>query len=698
MLFYLVRFAINAVAIALTVWLLPGITVVDNNVWTYLWLALILALINAFVRPVVLLFTGQWIIATMGLMIFIVNGLMLFLLTLLLPSYIQISGILPIVLGGALIALIATALETILGLTQPVSLSRGATQTQWYGMDRFAYGSKRIMENLRLQQIYQTFYEYGLDIAVERSSLADIRHWMQEHLYGTSSEQSALTVPAKTRLMLQELGPVYVKMGQIVSSQAQALPLEWQEELAKLQSNVPPFPADEARQILITELGKPPEEVFDLFEAEPFAAASTAQVHRALLPGGERVVVKVQRPNIIHQVRADLGIMHNVAETLEKRTNWAKEYNLTAMLDEYAKHMLEELDYRNEIFNAMQLGQNLQIYEKIHVPKVYPALSTSRVLTMEFAEGVKITNLAAIDEGGLDRKVLAENFVRSIVKQLIFDGFFHADPHPGNVLVNIHTGTITFLDMGMMGTLNREQKLDLADLIISLYMADLKDLGRVIVRLSTPFKPFDEQGFYRQLERQIGRYFLVIEGSNSISNVMGTTLALMHEYGLRLNQDLTLAVKAMIQAEEAALTLDPNVEFVNISIQESQALLSRRIDSGAVVEMVTKEGIRSLKEVVRRLPTLQTATMKWLEQYERGRFTVELDTSDLSRQIGVFSGAIQSLAVGFILVGIVLGTALAVVFTEQTAGGVYWLFLALFCAALLVSIVIGWRIIRRMTL
>src|SRR5262245_44676144 len=145
MLFYLVRFIVNAVAIALTVWLLPGLTVVGENMWTYLWLALGLALINAFIRPVVLLFTGQWIIATMGLMIFVVNGLMLFLLTLFFPNLIQASGILPIVLGGILLAIFATALETILGLTQPVSLTRKATQTQWYGMDRFAYGSKRIM-------------------------------------------------------------------------------------------------------------------------------------------------------------------------------------------------------------------------------------------------------------------------------------------------------------------------------------------------------------------------------------------------------------------------------------------------------------------------------------------------------------------------------------------------------------------------
>ncbi|HMN26519.1 MAG TPA: AarF/UbiB family protein [Caldilineaceae bacterium] len=697
MLFYLIRFAVNAVAIALTAWLLPGITVADNNLGTYLLLALGLGLINAFIRPVVLLFTGQLIIATMGLFIMVVNGLMLWLLAWLFPTQLTVDGILPALLGGALMALIAMVLETLLGLTRPIGLSETPVQPKWYGMDRIAYGGgRRILENLRFQQIYETFYRYGLDMAFEQSPLADFRRSMQFRVHRITGEPLELTVPAKVRMMLQELGPVYVKMGQIASSQTQALPKNWEEELSKLQSNVPPFPAAEARQIITAELGQPPESLFAHFEAEPFAAASTAQVHRAILPSGERVVVKVQRPNIVPQVKADLGIMHDVAATLEKRTNWAKEYNMTAMLDEYAKHMLEELDYQNEAYNARQLSLNLQRYQQVHVPTIYPQFSTSKVLTMEFVQGVKITNLATIEAAGLDRAVLADNFVRCMVKQLLFDGFFHADPHPGNILVDPGTGTIIFLDMGMMGTLDQTQKLNLGDLILSLYMGDLRDLGRVIVRLSTPFKPFDEQSFYQQLERQVGRYFLFYDEGSTFSAVMSTTLSLMHEHGLRLNQDLTLAIKAMIQAEEAALLLNPNVALVDISIQESRALLTQQIDADAIVDRLTKEGVRSLKEVVRRLPTLQQATLKWLDQYERGRFTVELDTSDLARQIGQFSVAIRFLAVGFILAGILIGTAIAAAFAAQTTGAVYWLLFVVFVCLLAVSIVIGWRMIRNL--
>jgi ubiquinone biosynthesis protein len=696
MLYYVIRFLVNAVAIALAVILLPGLTVVDHSILTYLVLAVGFGLINTLIRPLILLFTGQLIISTMGLMILVINAIMLYLLTLFFPGYIQANGLLSILLGSLLIALVAIVLEAVLGLTRPIALTTKSGRTNWYGMDRIAYaGGSRIMENLRLQQIYETFYQYGISIAIERTPLADFQKWMQRHIYHPDQETAILTTPAKVRVMLQELGPVYVKMGQIVSSQAQALPEDWAEELAKLQSNVPPFPGEEARQIIAAELGTPPEELFATFESEPFAAASTAQVHRATLFDGQRVVVKVQRPNILPQVKADLGIIQNTGRMLERRTQWAKEYNLAGMLDEYAKHLLEELDYRNEAFNARQLALNLACYPHIHVPEVYPHLSNSKVLTMEFAEGVKITNLAAIEAAGLDRVRLAEDFVRTVVKQLLFDGFFHADPHPGNILVNLRSGTIIYLDMGMMGTLNRTQRLNLADLIISLYMGDIQDLGKVIVRLSTPFKPFDEEEFYVKLERQVGRYIVFPDENSSFSNVMNLTLNLMHEAGLRLNDDLTLAIKATIQAEEAALLLDPNVLFVDISIKEGQALLTSDSNTEGLVDTLKKEGMRTLKEAVRRMPSIQQATLSWLDQYQRGKFTVELDTRDLSRQIGGFSTAVQSLALAFILAGVLVGTALAYAFAETGPSWVRWLLLLFFVGSLLASGIVGTRLLRR---
>lgn len=698
MVFFLIRLAVNALAIALTSWLLPGITVVDNRIVVYLLLALGFGLLNTFVRPLVLLFTGRFVIVTMGFFVLVVNGFMLGLLGLFLGHWITVSSFFSAMLGGLIMALIATVFEAILGLSPPIEADTSGQRVEWYGLDRLYYGRRnRIVENLRVQQVYQTLWRYGLDIAFDKSPFADFRRTMQRRFYRITGQQPDLSIPAKVRLMLQELGPIYVKMGQIVSSQAQYLPADWSGELAKLQSNVPPFPAAEARDIVIKELGAPPEELFAEFAVEPFAAASTAQVHRATLHSGEVVVVKIQRPNILPQVKADLGIMLDFAEVLERRTSWAASYNLVEMLDEFGKHVIDELDYQNEAYNAMRLARVLAVYEGIHVPTVYSHYTSPKVLTMEFVQGVKINQVERIRAAGIDCAQLAELFVKSMVKQLLIDGFFHGDPHPGNVLVNLETGVIQLLDMGMVGYLDTAQKMNLGDLVLTLYTGDIRDLGRVLLSLSTPFKPVDEKAFVQALGRRVGRYFEFADESSSFAAVMSETLALMMEYGLRLNSELTVAVKAMIQAEEAALTLDPSVDLLEIAYREASSLLVQQVSVDNVVDLIKKEGMRSLKETVRRIPSLTNATMRWLDQYESGKLIVHVDTSDLARQVGQFSIAVRYLTLAFVLAGMVIGTALAASLTGAEAWQFWpWVARTLFTISIFISVYLVWTVVRQL--
>jgi ubiquinone biosynthesis protein len=520
---------------------------------------------------------------------------------------------------------------------------------------------------------------------------------MQGRVHRMTGQPVQMTVPAKVRVMLQDLGPMYVKLGQIASSQVQALPPEWTEELGKLQNTVPPFPGDAARAIVERELGAKIEERFATFDPEPFAAASTAQVHVATLLDGTHVVVKVQRPNIEPQVKADLGIMQDVAETLEKRFGWARDYAVQALVTEYADNVLRELNYQNEAFNAIQLQHSMTEYAQVHVPDVYLPLSTRRVLTQEFVEGVKITKVGEIDAAGLDRKALADVFVRAIIKQLLFDGFFHGDPHPGNILVNLTTGAVQFLDMGMMGTLDAQQRTNLADLIMTLYSGDSGDLGRVLVNLSTPFKAVDEGVFFGALEQEIKRQAILAERTGEgggIGNMMGVIMGLMHEHGLRLNHELTLAIKAMLQAEEAAHTLDPDVDLVAIAFSESKRLLVDQLNVDNVLALAKREGLRSLKEVVRHLPNLQTATAKWLSQYESGRFTVHLDSSQLADQIGQITAGIRTLALAFLLLGMLLGSALAAQADASAWGFIPLVASFLFFGTLAASTLVALRIMR----
>jgi ubiquinone biosynthesis protein len=339
-------------------------------------------------------------------------------------------------------------------------------------------------ESFRLQQTYNVLLYHAWDFALGRwPTVNAFRHRMQSWVWKLPPEVDLDTVsaPAKVRILLEELGPTYVKMGQIISSQSSVIPAEWNVELAKLQSNVPEFPPEQVRAIIIEELGRPPEEIYATFAPEPFAAASTAQVHRATLHDGSEVVVKVQRPGIRTQMRADIGIMRNATNVLAQRSQAVRAVDLPGMVEQFGSSVLAELDYRGEAYNAHVLSRNLAGLEGVQVPKMYYDLCTSRVLTMEFISGVKISKIGTIEAAGLDRPRLARNATRAVIKMLLIDGFFHADPHPGNVLVNLETGMITLLDTGMVGHLDLQNRITLIQLILAFKNHDINAMGLLLL-------------------------------------------------------------------------------------------------------------------------------------------------------------------------------------------------------------------------
>ena len=277
---------------------------------------------------------------------------------------------------------------------------------------------------------------------------------------------------------------------------------------------------------------------------------------------------------------------------------------------------------------------------------------------MEFVEGVKINNLEKIDAAGLDRSELAQVLVRSLIKQLLIDGFFHGDPHPGNILVNLQTGVIQYLDMGMMGTLDSTQRMNFADLIYTLYAGDINELGHALINFSTQFKPFDKRAFLNELDRVVGRFFMFPSEQDQFANSMSATLDVMYKHGLRLDTALTLAIKAMIQVEEAAFVLDPQMSLVEVAVDEGKLQFAQQISYDSVKEAVRREATRTVKELVRKIPTLQEATLKWIEQYESGRLNLYVDTSDLANQVKDFGIGIRYLTLGLIVLGMLLATAL----------------------------------------
>jgi ubiquinone biosynthesis protein len=666
-----IRVLVYALVLAISITFSPGVTIqplipgVIDISSTYLFFGILFGLINAFIRPLVWLLTARQVVRTMGLFAFVINIFLFWLMTIIVPSVFVIASpkLLWISIGGVILTLVALVLEALLGLEMPAYRSQIETQIYWRWVRFLSTGRRNtIAENLRAAQIMDIISRYTQDIAVERTPLARLRYSVQELLFQDVDQMRKLSLPEKVRYMIQEMGPTFVKFGQIISSRTMDLPPEWREQLEKLQSNVPPFSFKKARQIIIDELHDTPENLFASFEESPFAAASIAQAHRATLHDGTKVVVKVQRPNIEVAVKADLNIINDLAKQIQRKQEWAKTMDLYGLVNEFGQSILSEMDYRNEASNINLLAHNMESFENVHIPQVYSSLTSSKVLTMEYLPGVKIIEVEKIDTAGLDRKVLAQDFVRAIVKQALFDGYFHADPHPGNILVNLETGKIGFLDMGLMGELNRTQRMGLADVLVSFVEKDGYNLGKAVLRLSVPIPGavVDEKAFLESMD-MYARRFLVDDVT--MSAILDGLQNIMGRYGLRLDSNFVLAFKALMQADQIIRALDPQMVFTELAVSSSRAELLEQFNAETVADMFGKQLSRSSREVIYRLPSLVDATTKWLDQYEKGRMSLHVDTSDLTPQVEkldrALSKSLDRLLIGLIMAGWLVGAAIA---------------------------------------
>ncbi len=390
----------------------PIVTVTYESLWAVVVTGFLVALFESFVKPVIVALTGRLLLWSAGIFIIVVNGILLWLVGRFTPLYLTVADpvALWILVAATLYTITSSALDAVLGLSRPSVDAAERGQSIWRFLDALPTPRRNaILENLRMQQVYDTVYRYGLDAALEGTPLARVRTWVRVKLLRQSDELAGLSVPARVRIMLQQLGPMYVKIGQMIASRGEALPPEWLTELQKLQSDAEPFPWDEAREIIIGQLGAPPEELFAEFDQEPFAAASTAQVHRATLHDGTVVAVKVQRPQIVAKTKADLGVMQELAKVAERRFDYAQRLGAEGIVNEFASGVIKELDYRNETYASRRIADNMRKFPDIHIPVVYGQLSGERVMTAEFVKGIKISKVEELREAGFETAALGRD-------------------------------------------------------------------------------------------------------------------------------------------------------------------------------------------------------------------------------------------------------------------------------------------------
>ena len=678
----------------------PIFTIDAAGIRSFLFAGVAIALVERLVRPIIVALTGRLVLSTMGAFLIVVNVITLWSATLFIPQIAVAAAprLFWFIIAATLFTVLTSITDAIFGLDVPMIDASGEGRSIWRFLDALPTPRRnRIIENVRLQQVYDTIYRYGLDIALERSPIASFRSAFQRRVLGRAVPD-AETPEARVRLMLQQLGPTYVKLGQMAASRREALPPAMVVELEKLQSDVAPFPWDQAEAILIDELGRPVEDVFIDIEHEPFAAASTAQVHRATLPDGRVVAVKIQRPRIVAKTKADLGVLEELAKVGEQRFDLARKLGAQSMVREFAKGVLKELDYRNEAYHAQRIAEAMQKFPEIHIPVVDTSRSTARVLTAEFVNGIKISDVARLRAAGLDTSHLGSVFIRGLIKQVLVDGFFHGDPHPGNVLVDPDTGRIIFLDFGLIGELRADQRLTLIQLLFALKNTDSAGIADALIALGQTGEDWDDRRFRNDIDRVV-RQYMVYGKVTSLGQGISAVKGAVFDNGLRLDNDLTLAIKAVVQAEETAKMLSYDLDLAAAAFEEAKDAVLQRITPDTAEKIVAAQAIRVGQELFRRLPTLETAAWSWLDQFGKGKLVVEVDTTELNKQIAKVSDLGRQLAIGMLVTGQLIGTAiLAVVLLQPTVAEEFQTFgyigLLAFAFSLIVSLYVLYRALR----
>jgi ubiquinone biosynthesis protein len=660
--------------------------------------AAVLVLVNRFARPVLVALTGRLLFTTMGLFVVIINAIAIWLTSVIAPIKIGNVAdpvILWIIVGAALYTALSTVADAALGLNRP-DLSADRSRGIWGFLERLPTPRRNaIIENLRLQQVYNAIYTTSLDIALAGTPVGDVRRWFAKVVLGESGDLIGESGPSRIRAMLQQLGPTYVKIGQMMASRTDILPADWTDELSKLQSEAAPFGYDDVVLIVTKELGASPEALYASFDPVPFAAASTAQVHEARLHDGTLVAVKVQRPRIQAKTQADLGVMQQLAGVAEQRLALARKIGLQAIVAEFAAGVLKELDYRNEAYHARRLADGMQRFPEVHVPAVWDELSGQRVITMEFVNGIKISKADELRAAGFDTTALGTVFIRSIIKQVLVDGFFHGDPHPGNILADPISKQLIFLDLGLVGQLSAQQRVDLLGLIYAIKQVDIPGIGDGLLALGTRSPSFNEAGFRDDIDR-LARQYLLYGKATSLGAALGAFLGAVFDNGLRINSELTLAMKAVIQAEETARALSFDIDLGDAAVTEARAALLESFTPEKIQKQLEGSAVRIGKELARRVPSFEGAALSWLDQFNKGKFVVEVDTKGLERSIASVSDIGRQATVGIIVVGQLIGTAIVMAVLLQPSlaqfQGVAYAAMIAFAVTLVVSFVVLFRV------
>jgi len=503
----------------------------------------------------------------------------------------------------------------------------------------------------RSRQIVTVLIKYGLDYFIDRSKIRFLTR-----IKRIPKSYQELSLPKRICMSLEELGPTFIKFGQILSTRPDFLPPDFIKELEKLQDKVHPFDSFKAKEIIEQELDMPINKLFKKFEEAPIAAASLSQVHKAILPDGEIVAVKIRRPNVKEVIELDLEILDNLAGFIDRRLGDGWIYHPKLMVKEFKRAILKEIDFTNEAHHFEKFRINFKDIDYIKIPEVYWKMTTTKVITMEFIDGTKVSEIIQDEYKDIfDLKEVAERGANIILKQIFEDGFFHGDPHPANIFI-LPPATIVILDVGMVGYVDENMIKNGAKLLQAMIDKNLDKGIRSLEALGVFKKEFDENLLRQDFAELVDSYVGISLKDLDISKLMQDTIRVMVHNNLVLPSNLALMIKALSMVETTGRQLDPDFNMVPVAKSFINKLLSKKF---ATKELI-KRGNEFIQESAEFMEQLPGDLRDAIKKLRKGKLKFVFEHRGLEKLTSEIDHSTSRMSLSIIIAAIIIGSSLIV--------------------------------------
>lgn len=509
----------------------------------------------------------------------------------------------------------------------------------------------------RYRQILTIFLKYGFEDLLERLK---IDHYIEVGLQMISRKRrdrvERLTRAERIRIIFEELGPTFIKFAQIASTRPDLIPIEFINELAKLQDKVPPFPYEQSREILLEDFGRPPEELFEFIDEIPLASASIGQVHRAKRKDGKDVVIKIQRPGIRKIIEIDLEIMLYLASLMERNITEVSLHRPTDVVEEFARTLEKELDYTIEANNMERFARQFAADPTVYTPTIYRDTTTARVITMEYIDGIKVSETDRLAIAGLDTKLITSRGANLCLKQVFHNGFFHADPHPGNIFV-LPDNVICLIDFGMVGTVDRQTREIFVDLIDSIVHRNSTEAAQVLLKLTSWEDEPDVRSLERELADFMGRHLYKPLKDIEVGRLLQNLLELVSHFRLRIPPDIFLMIKALTTLEGVAKKLDPDFDMVT----QSGPFIARVKIARFYPERIADDLLTLALELHHFLQRIPKEILDITRMIKHDRLTIRTENKGLEAMMAAQHQISNRLSFSIIIAALLVGSALIVI-------------------------------------